>query len=108
MVLAAEVLDQSLVGWAVASLLAAGLTVLGFLVRNAFESTTKAVENLSIKLDAMAKDIARGDTAVAVLKRDIEAHTQRLDAKAKRLERLEARLERLEQARRDDSEGLVR
>ena len=76
-------MSDSLTLWTVGAALAGGLGVLGFLVRNAFESTTKAIEGLGAKLDAMKTDISRGDGDRRELARDVVALTHRLD----RLER---------------------
>jgi DNA repair ATPase RecN len=108
MLLATEIADQSVSTFAVGALVLGGIAALGFFVRKAFEDTTKAVADLGEKLEALAKDISKGDGDRRVLERDIMAHTQRLDAEARRLDKLESRVERLEQLRRDDSEGVVR
>lgn len=84
-------MDQSLSVWVVGVVAAGILGVLGFLVRNAFEGVSKGLENLSTKLDSMAREIARGDGDRRELAADVRALTHRL--------------ERLE---RDMSEGVAR
>jgi hypothetical protein len=76
--LAADVVADSLTVWAVGALMAGGLAVLGFLVRNAFDGVTKGLDSLSGKLDSLKADLARGDgdrrvleARVVVLERDV-------------------------------------
>jgi hypothetical protein len=56
---------------------------LGFLVRNAFAKVESGLEGLSTKLDAMSKDIAKGDGD----RRVIEAQLASLQRTVDRLER---------------------
>ena len=88
---AAEIADQSVATAAVGFLVLGVLAVLGFLVRNAFEGTTRAVADLGVKLEKLGADISRGDGDRRELAADVRALAQRL--------------ERLE---RDISEGVAR
>lgn len=83
--------DMPLSAWVVLAVASAIITVLGFLIRNAFEGVTKGLEGLGAKLDAMGKDISRGDGDRRELGAEVRA--------------LRERLERLE---REVSEGVAR
>lgn len=84
----------TLAQWVVVIVAGSGVTALGFLVRNAFNGTTEAVKELGTKLDAMGKDISRGDGDRRELARDVL--------------NLEKRLDKLEAEVRDLSEGVAR
>ena len=88
---ATEIADQAVGTYVIGAVVVGAITVLGFLVRNAFETTTRAVADLGIKLEKLGVDIARGDGDRRELAADVRALAQRL--------------ERLE---RDISEGVAR
>lgn len=83
MMLAAEIVDQSVGTYAVGALVVGALGAFAYLVRNAFESTTKAVEGLGVKLDAMSVVIAQHDGDRRVL----EARLSSLERTVERVER---------------------
>ena len=83
MILAADMVDQSLTVWVVGAVATGVLAVLGFLVRNAFEGVSKGLEGLSTKLDGLAKDLATQDGDRRELAAEVRALTQRME----RLER---------------------
>ena len=76
---AADVIDQSVAGWAVGFVMLCITGVLGFLVRNAFDTTTKAVEGLGKKLDDMGVVIAKADGDRRVLEAQMHSLERRLD-----------------------------
>lgn len=88
---ATEIADQNVGTFVIGVVVLGAIGVLSFLVKNAFEGTTKAVADLGIKLEKLGADIARSDGDRRELAADVRALTQRL--------------ERLE---RDISEGVAR
>jgi len=81
--LATEIADQNVGTYVIGAVVVGAITVLGFLVRNAFETTTKAVADLGVKLEKLASDISRGDGDRRELAAELRAVRERLD----RLER---------------------
>jgi hypothetical protein len=79
----ADLADQSVSTAAIGALVMGALGVLGFLVRNAFEATTRAVSELGVKLEKLGADISRGDGDRRELAAEVRAIRDRLD----RLER---------------------
>ena len=75
--------EMSMTVWVVGAVATGGLGVLGFLVRNAFEGVSKGLDGLGQKLDAMSKDISRGDGD----RRELAAEVRGLAARLDRLER---------------------
>lgn len=88
----ADAIPQGEMGvWVVGFVLTAIVSVLGFLVRNAFDGVSEGLKGLNVKLDAMGVVIAQHDGDRRVL----EA----------RLHSLERTVERLEREMGDLSEG---
>ncbi len=71
-------IDQSVAGWAVGFVMLAITGGLGFLVRNAFDATTKGIEGLSKKLDDMGIAFARADGDRRVLEQRVTANEREI------------------------------
>ena len=71
--------DMPLSSWVVLAVAGAILATLSFLVRNAFDTTTKSIEGLGVKLDAMGVVIAKADGDRRVLEAQMHSLERRLD-----------------------------
>ena len=80
---AAEIADQSVGVFAVGALVLGALGAFAYLIRNAFEGTTKAVEALGLDLKSLRTDISKADGD----RRVIEAQLSALQRTVDRLER---------------------
>lgn len=92
--LAAEVVSQEMGPWVVGVVLAAIISVLGFLVRNAFDGIARSIESLGSKLDGLKADLAKGDGDRRVLEARVNS--------------LELRVAELAREVREASEGVAR
>lgn len=86
--------EMPLSAWIILAVAGGGIAVLGFLVRNAFETTTKAVEALGTEVKSLRGDLSKGDGDRRVL-----------EARVVTLERDYAELRR---ELRELSEGIAR
>lgn len=76
MILAAEIIDQTVAGWVVGFVMLAITGVLGFLVRNAFDGVSKSIEGFGKKLDDMGVKLERGDGDRRVLEQRVHSLEQ--------------------------------
>ena len=75
--------DPTLASWVIGAVAAGIIGVLAFLVRNAFENVSRGIDGINGKLDAMSKDISKGDGD----RRELSADVRALSARLERLER---------------------
>jgi hypothetical protein len=80
---ATEIADQNVGTFVIGVVVLGAIGVLSFLVKNAFEGTTKAVADLGVELKKLGADISRGDGDRRELAAEVRALTSRID----RLER---------------------
>jgi hypothetical protein len=95
MILATEIADQNVGTFVIGVVVLGAIGVLSFLVKNAFEGTTKAVADLGVELKKLGADISRGDGDRRALESEMRSE-------------LRAMRERMDRIERDLSEGIAR
>jgi len=78
---------MTLDSWVIAAVAAGILGVLGFLVRNAFESVQRGLGELGGKMDSLSKDMASSNVHAAAFEADVKGELRALRDRLDRLER---------------------
>lgn len=75
--------------WVIGVLLTGGVTVLGFLIKKAFNDTTTAVTALSVKLDVITATQARSDGDFREFKAETRSELNALRSRMEQVERVQ-------------------